>query len=177
MALVFTDPRGGYGLSQKALCCFWESAALGRSSFTHIVLLHQPFPWRRNRWQSGAHTVVCRRHWNAGWSLLASERGLPWIAWPNVAALPLSLTDLSIRFQNSCPTWYVILILARYTFHPIYIKQDIIDVRFFFFFNPDEKNPRVTYLGNRGYWELGTSGSKGVVESFFPSLRTSPSKS
>lgn len=164
MALVFTDPRGGYGLSQKALCCFWESAALGRSSFTHIVLLHQLFPWRRNRWQSGAHTVVCGWHWNAGWSLLASERGLPWIAWPNVAALPLSLTDLSIRFQNSCPTWYVILTLARYTFHPIYIKQDIIDVRFFFFIL---MNPRVTYLGNRGYWKLGTSGSKGVVKSFF----------
>lgn len=90
VALVFTDPHGGYGLWQEALCCFWESAALGRSGFTHIVLLHQPFPWRKNRWESEAHTVVWRRHWNAAWSLLAMERGSPWIAWPNAAALPLS---------------------------------------------------------------------------------------
>lgn len=156
MALVFTDPHGGYGLWQKALCCFWESAALGRSSFTYIVLLHQPFPWRRNRWESGAHTVVWRWHWNAGWSLLATERGSPWIAWPNAAALPLSLTDLSITFQNSCPTSSVILILARYTFHPIYIKQDIIDFRFFcfFFFYPDEPK---SYLPRQS-WILKTSG-------------------
>lgn len=36
----------------------------------------------------------------------SSARGMPWRAWPKVTVFLLSLTDLNIKLQISCSSWY-----------------------------------------------------------------------
>lgn len=89
------------------LLLLWTSSLWGKQR-THIVLLHQPFPWRSNtcRQKSGAHAVG----WRQGIRIqdegsLPVELGSTLNSRAKGGCLS-SLSDLNIKFQKSCPSWY-----------------------------------------------------------------------